>query len=441
MRHRRKRNIFTITIRKIQEMSPVSAFIAISYASLGALFILFILSQGDLIDNYFFFDIRDTGMDFFHSIEYVRGKRPYELFNTLYSPLANLFFYNVYMMMPSSMTQNWTYDFYKSIEMRGTDLDLRSYQAPMLMYLLFVVCCTILLFALSEYILKEETSLKAKLASAGVVLSYGCLYAIERGNIVILSAILAIVFVMLYESDNKILKETALLSLAVSAGLKLYPAILGILLIRQRDWKATVRTLMYGMASVILPVFVFGGLGVIDDWLKVVFSFGSSNRINWTGTGMSEIINNFSRIFACEVPPVVSFVLVCLVVGLLLLSALLLKKEWQASMALILAMFLFQSQEHYALCMFLVPLLFFFSEEKKLSKGNIGAYIGLIIMTVNLPLLYLYGRIYLRHGLTQITLCALAIWCMYKAYKNYLLYYKCNIQMNISDYFRQRRRK
>jgi len=33
-----------------------------------------------LISRYYFYDTRDTGMDFFHSIEYVRGRVPYEKF-------------------------------------------------------------------------------------------------------------------------------------------------------------------------------------------------------------------------------------------------------------------------------------------------------------------------------------------------------------------------
>ena len=50
-------------------------------------------THGEIFSEIFFNDSLDTGMDFFHSIEYTRGRAPYDLFETLYPPLANLFFY------------------------------------------------------------------------------------------------------------------------------------------------------------------------------------------------------------------------------------------------------------------------------------------------------------------------------------------------------------
>jgi len=40
---------------------------------------------------YYHDNIDDTGMDFYNSMIYVRGRTPYTKFDTLYPPLANLF--------------------------------------------------------------------------------------------------------------------------------------------------------------------------------------------------------------------------------------------------------------------------------------------------------------------------------------------------------------
>ena len=49
---------------------------------------------------------------FFHSIEYMRGRMPYGQFDTLYPPLANLFFYVLYLLVPKTQSDTWTESVY-----------------------------------------------------------------------------------------------------------------------------------------------------------------------------------------------------------------------------------------------------------------------------------------------------------------------------------------
>lgn len=81
-------------------LAPISVFSVTGIFAMCVLACCFLFSHGELIEHYFFYDTRDTGMDFFHSLEYVRGMAPYALFNTLYPPLANLLFYVLYMVIP-----------------------------------------------------------------------------------------------------------------------------------------------------------------------------------------------------------------------------------------------------------------------------------------------------------------------------------------------------
>lgn len=401
-----------------KSVSPVTLYSAISFGCLFLLLVSFLLSRGELIERYFFYDTRDTAMDFLHSIEYTRGRRPYELYNTLYPPLANLFFYGIYLTVPRGVTRRWGSDFYESLSLRGTNLDLRTQQVPLLSYLVFLMIIVMLLFALMEYALRDKKQGQAKAAAMAMVLSYGCLNAVERGNIVILSAAASLFFVLHFKSENRILKECALISLAVSAGLKLYPALFGILLIKKKDWGAVFRAIIYGVASVILPLFAFGGFSELKYWLGSLKGFTVASELEWLGTGMQSFLANVSRYsayyFGIHIPVPCYSVLTYAVILVLLASSLFLKKTWQSAMALTLPMVLLQSQGDYALCFFLIPLILFMQEEKLLTQSNCIPFFGLTVLTVNIPVFYEYGVSYPRNSITQGTLIACTIWCAFE---------------------------
>jgi len=417
---------------KFRLPDPITIYIGIAFVCLFALLLCFICSRGDLIEHYFFRDVRDTGMDFFHSIEYTRGRKPYELFNTLYPPLANLFFYIIYLMIPSFVTDMWPYDFGESIGIRGTNADLRTYQACLLAYLIFVIICVMLLFALIDYALEDEICGKSKWAAASIVLSYGCLTAIERGNIVILSGILVLIFVLFYRSENKVIKELALISLAISAGMKLYPALLGILLIKRKDWLSAVRTVIYGIASVVLPMFAFGGLSMLDDWLGIVTNFGASGTVGWTGTGVENILNNIIRclpqIFSGNVLMAIFKIIAYLFVIFLFVSCFIAKKEWQSVLALTLPMVLLQSQGDYSICLFIPALVLFLIRENRVTVKNIIPFGGLMVLTVNIPVFYQYSIYEPRNTITQIALVVLAGWCIYNSVCCLVIRYKKQVK-------------
>ena len=85
---------------------------------LAVLLLALLASRGTLLHRFFFYDVTDTGMDFFHSIEYMRGRMPYGQFDTLYPPLANLFFYVLYLLVPKTQSATWTESYISSLNMR-----------------------------------------------------------------------------------------------------------------------------------------------------------------------------------------------------------------------------------------------------------------------------------------------------------------------------------
>jgi len=401
-------------------INPMNVYCISAALCLVVLLACFLCSRGTLIERYFFRDTKDTGMDFFHSIEYTRGRKPYEIFDTLYPPLANLFFYVLYLMLPVEYTSQWPFDFSESVGMRATELDLRVHQSSMLTFIAFILLSALLLYSLIEYALHNRGLKTAKWTAVFMTLSYGCMYALERGNIIILCAGLSMVFALFYKSENKFLKEIALLSLAFAAGFKLYPALLGILLIREKDWKAAIRAVIYGVAALILPLFAFEGLSALKIFFGQVTSFGESGSVDWTGTsfsnGVNHVLHFISSMTGTELTAA-SFVstigtILCLAV---LACALILPKKWQAMLAVTLPMVMYQSQGHYALTMFLIPLAIYFQEEDQFSRQNIVPFIGMTLLTVHLPLFYTYNVSQPRHAVVQLTLVLLCVWCLITA--------------------------
>ena len=82
-----------LRLDKNRRLTPMQIYCWATVACLAVLLLALLASRGALLHRFFFYDVTDIGMDFFHSIEYMRGRMPYGQFDTLYPPLANLFFY------------------------------------------------------------------------------------------------------------------------------------------------------------------------------------------------------------------------------------------------------------------------------------------------------------------------------------------------------------
>lgn len=397
-------------------ITPIKVYSILGLMGCAVVFHDFFVLNGELIDNYFFHDTMDTGMDFFHSIEYVKGRAPYFYFSTLYPPLANLLFYICFHMIPPSVTSMWSMDFLESVNNRGTSLDLRLYQSPMLLFCLFLVISTWLFVSLMLYIMHDCEQVWRNCAVLCMLISPGVTYAIERGNILLLSIPLCLFFIAFRNSKSWIIRELALLSLAVAAGLKLYPAFFGVLLLYDKKFFSAARTIFYGIMSIVLPALFFReGLSGIPMWLDVVFSFENTGSMPWTGTGFSSILHHVAlyvkQVFTIDISTqYFSLIAICLSM-LLLTVAVFLDKEWQRVLAVVMAIIMFQSQGKYIFSFLVIPMVFFLKEEAHFSIKTVIPFYLMTGMLVNLPLYYVrtesYPDVVMSHWL-----CALlTIWC------------------------------
>ena len=362
-------------------------------ASLCALLLaisILILPNDFAYNKFFFSDSLDTGMDFFHSIEYTRGRSPYLKFNTLYPPLANLLFYIIYKFVPNWQIVQWTDTFSSSVAARGTSVDLRVWQPTLLLFILFIICSvTCIIFIGIKYL---GLNCESYLILVCIMFSHSMLWAYERGNIIILSFIGSLFYVLFYDSHSKICQELALLSLAFAAGIKIYPAIFGILLLYNRDYRKAFRLILYGVAFFILPCFAFKeGLGCIQYFLKVLisYSFNSENYIN--GFSADKLLNCISfaltgkNILTNDNVFISNTVINLFSAAVILILGFFKSKKWQKVLGCSLSIILMQSQSIYILVFMLIPLLMLVREERIITKQNIIYFFFLVVINLFLP--------------------------------------------------------
>lgn len=137
-------------------------------------------------------------------------------------------------------------------------------------YFMFIISAVffLLLFGYSKG--NRKTTFFTILA---LMLSGIFIFSLERGNLIILSALLTSFFIFNYNSSNKIMKEIAFICLAFAAALKAYPALLGILLIYEKRYKEAIRLIIYGIIAGFLPfIFIKGGFTNIPQLIKNLHS-------------------------------------------------------------------------------------------------------------------------------------------------------------------------
>ena len=380
-------------------MKPAILFFLICSISLVSVIGVFSFAKGDTWLKYFFcpgevnyFSYADTGMDFFNSVHYVHTNDPYGQYGTIYPPLANLFFKGVYHLVPERQKDQWNVGGYGSnIFMRRSDQDYRSWMPTELLFLFFI--CGVSLLTYIVVINYDGLRLKGLFAMA-FILSYAYIYAVERGNIIILSMATALFFAAYYDSPKRWVRELALLSLAVSANLKLYPALIGILLLYERRWKDAVRSIIYGVLLFVLPCLVFeNGLGNIPICLNQIRGFASSVVANNNGTSFDKvlvsIINIMERCTNTEISKVLYYKTAqmsnCVVFVLCTICGVILKKKWQKVLSCVLGMILLSNQGIYGTVFLILPAIVFFKEEPEFTRSIFLPFIGITLSLANLP--------------------------------------------------------
>ncbi len=348
------------------------------------------LTRGDSVRYSLFYSYQNTYtestdmfMDFFNSVRDASHNGGYDK-KVIYPPLANLIFFGYAKMFKSELVAT---AFGDRFNFRNND------PIALFVYFVSIMLCVFAVYLIIDRYLQRCNFKSAPAALAlSSALSFPMLYAIQRGNIIILAIPLTMFFVFFRNHDRKLVRELSYIALALAAGLKIYPAVFGILLITDKKYKEAARLVVYGIIAFALPIFAFGGPELLWKLVTNIFHFNSkrADRANVYRSGYSfqEILMLFApKGFANTCGKVVFWCLE-LMAGLMVF---LLRKDWQKLTALCYMVFNLRSLASvYALAFFLIPFILFLTDKRKFRWNDYLYLLCLALMFIPLPCIW-YG--------------------------------------------------
>lgn len=323
---------------------------------------------GGAISKFLFHDPTDCGNDFFNCIPAIYNYGLGYGLIVFYPPLAKIY----YLFCGHIIGLN---NVDLSISIRNSLTDIRMNQAALYMFVITMILVTIIIVIVGSYVYSDSRN--SFLISLLMLGSYSVLFAIERGNIIYIAFMFTLIYCVFYDSENKFLKELAFVSLAIAAGLKLYPAAFGLLLITEKRWKEAGRTIFYGVFLFIVSLKVVNLFG--PQIGEKEQNFGSS-LFYWAKYLLENLLGEISVKKALAL-----FVVILVCVLDIIFVMLKTNKKWISLFLVgVISMILgIQFAYPYA-WLFLIPsFLFFFKEEKINIYSSVYFFLFCIF---NLPL-------------------------------------------------------
>lgn len=352
----------------------------------------------------------DMYMDFFNSIRDGGSDNVYSERNNIYPPLCVLIFRIFSKLIDPELVST-------HFKQRTR---LQADQICMIIYILFALICIMSMIRLIESYANMKTQGKMKTQAAvisfAMIICYPVMFCLERGNILILSVILAMFFIFFKDSENKIIRELSYLALAFSAAIKLYPAIFGLSLIIEKKYKEAARLMVYGILVVGLPIVFFLdefradpasiaagfapllkiGTGVtVDAESTSIFAKLIKNLLNFAVNKKSSL--NFSSVsvqnfvFMAKGDPTVAKIICAVTEAIAAICAFRTKSEWKKAFLLCYLMLNIPSASNsYALSFLLIPFCIFLFGTSTYEKKD-WIHLGLFALLLTpLPTLWFY---------------------------------------------------
>ncbi len=334
---------------------------------------------------YLFFilvDPWDSFMDFYNPISWAGAatlKTAYYNILNLYPPIVVF----VTCVLGSGFSEVFSHN------MRG---------GQFLNYHIAIICLLIFLFTsvtslFSMLWVKKTGNKKTKFLFCFFILfSAPFLHWLERGNYVIFAVIFSLLFVMYYDSSKKYIRHLALLSLALAINIKIYPAVLGLLLLKDKKFKEVFYLGLYTSLWFFVPLIWLGGIDSIF-LLSRNLKLNSQNAANG-GYGYLLSLSSTLKmlvyaVFRQEYPILnkIFFVLSVFILPVGAFSAYFIKSKWKTLAILCLLMVLIpQISYTYLLLFMIIPLLYFLNEKEKYGFCDL-IYLVLfcLIFMLNIP--------------------------------------------------------
>lgn len=303
--------------------------------------------------------------DFKSHIEYTEDlKNTYNTtIHACFPPLIYLFYHFLYLIIPTDFQLDAMYSF---------------------VYMIYLAVAFVLFAFVCSKMLEKESTINRLIATVFIVLSTPFVFGIiEQGNIVILPMMLLSIAVTWRNSKNKVKRELALVFIAIAAGIKVYPAVFGLIYIVEKRYKEALRLIIYGILFFFIPFAFTGGF---DGFLTFLSNQSEVHQI-W---GQCSAISIYSfSLFYFGLSKNSAIILSGIFGILAVLMTFFAKRTWQKYFMLIFIMVmcpLWSGQ--YTVCFFLIPFFEFLraNEQSKKDKLYNAIYITMfsLIFSANI---------------------------------------------------------
>lgn len=213
---------------------------------------------------------------------------------------------------------------------------------------------------------------------------------VERGNVIFAAFIFSALFVSGYRSENPIIRNLSYACLGFAAAIKIYPAVLGLLVLREKNAKHTLQCLSWGIGFMIIPFAFCGGMTSLSLYLRnigVSFQNHSVGHDKWA-LNYGNIMYLFTK-NNIDTANSISQLTIYPFMALLLSAGLICRKHWKVMLSAVLILLLYPGFSLYYMGIFMLfPLLAFFAEKE---HGRIDWLYLILLAFPLLPLQFLCG--------------------------------------------------
>lgn len=336
-------------------------YLLVILCGIAVFYLLNFIFNGIFFQNVFLNDPYDTFMDFFNPINTEKFEPYYDL-HTSYPALPCIIFRIFLQFVPKEFQ-----------EVNRVGYDFRTTQMSMIVFIAFNI---IIIWSISA-IVRHKCKLNQKEQSVlilAMLLSMPFMFALERGNIILLSFVFSLFFCAYFDSPQKWVREMAYIALAIAAAIKIYPAILGLLVVKKGKIKECLHLVIYGILFFFLPFWYFDGIG---SFIMLIKDLKYTGNGIYSGYGMNVSLNNLSKTFAaiCNI----NFhdnlikVIYILTVILLLLAFVMLEEKWKKELVLVMFIILLPKTNYYYVLLYLfIPFIEFLNYCKNSDLSHTG---------------------------------------------------------------------
>lgn len=269
------------------------------------------------------------------------------------TPFAHLVYFIVAQFLPPKLIFSETIAEYSKI--------LKN-QTFMYLYLLLVIFCMVLLYRMNRAVLKNnKLNMRDEVVSFLLVVSYPTVFCIEKGNIAVFSLVLVMIFMLLRNHKNHLIKELSYVALAAASALTPYTLVFVILLLDEKTKRCAmriVRTVLYFLILFISPA-VFTGFDNLFTYMK---NFVSIPATDFISGNMS--IANLLHFFGIS-NSIVIYAVVILTELIAALAIITLPSVWQkTAAAAYIILNIFAVSDAVAVMFVFIPFIFLLAEKE-----------------------------------------------------------------------------